>query len=585
MAYKRRPSLLGGLLWATLGLLFLLRNFGIGPDVWSVIGRFWPVLLILLGLGKILEYFLKKDAVAIRVGEIIGILLLLLIGTAISRVYESRNFSRILQEIPLEVGGTPMRPGQWFGDSHTYSEEVTYPLESSLPLRIENAYGQVSVTPGSDREIRVRLRKVVYADEARAKNFAAEIHLLGGPEARSATGVDVKAEAEPGKKSGSGVFVLRTNRDSLSSRDTMFNTDMEILVPKDSQVQVVNNYGEVRATGLNGKLDLSTTHRSLEVRDCSGQFNITSRYAECRLANLKGNVNVDGRGKIYIEDIKGDVSVTNEYSPLEIQNIDGTLNVSITEGNLKVEKVTKPVVIDAKGTKVELAQLQDTLKLKASHRDIDIDGVASAVTIESRYTSLNLKNVKGSVSIDSNSDSISADDIGGRFVMNAKGSGIRAVGIHGPLEIKTSLKDVVVNDFSDSCNVSNEYAGISISALNLGKGDLNIKNHNGDVDLHLPEGASFSIDAIARNGSVESDYAGLAPTTNANVGSLKARVKNGSPKITLETDSSDIHVYRTREEGKKRSSRREDDDDAFLPFGLPGSTPRPLVFSPSVREI
>jgi hypothetical protein len=35
-------------------------------------------------------------------------------------------------------------------------------------------YGDVSVSPGSDREIRVRLKKVIYAGEARAKSIAAE---------------------------------------------------------------------------------------------------------------------------------------------------------------------------------------------------------------------------------------------------------------------------------------------------------------------------------------------------------------------------------------------------------------------------
>ena len=113
MAHRRRPSLLGALLWAALGLLFLLRNFGIGPDAWSVAARYWPVLLILLGLGKILEYFLKKDAVAIRIGEIIGIIVLLLIGSAISKISESHGVSRIIRELPIQVGDTPVRPGQW----------------------------------------------------------------------------------------------------------------------------------------------------------------------------------------------------------------------------------------------------------------------------------------------------------------------------------------------------------------------------------------------------------------------------------------------------------------------------------------
>jgi hypothetical protein len=555
MAHRRRPSLLGGLLWAVLGLMFLLRNFGIGPDFWSVASRYWPVLLILLGLGKVLEYFLKKDAVAIRVGEIIGILLLLLIGSALSRVSEIHNVSRIMRELPIEVGGTPVRPGQWLGISHTFSEEATFPLESPLPIRIENSYGQVLITPGSDREIRVRMQKVVYGEEPRAKSIAAEIHLTGGAENRGAP-LDVKPEAEPGKKSDSKYFVIRTNRDSLNSRDYAFNTDMEIMVPKNSQVQVVNSYGEVRVSGIVGKLDLSTTHRSLELRDCSGEFNVTTRYAECRLANLKGPLNVDGRGKMSIEDIKGDVTVSNEYSPLEILNVDGKLTVTATEGNLRVEKITKPVVIEARGTLVQVSDLQDTLKIKASHRSIEISNVASQLAIESRYATITLKNIKGNVEIDSGSDNISADDIRGHFVMKARGSGVRANGIRGPLDIRTTLKNVVVNDFGDRCSVSNEYAGISISSNELGKGEVNVKNHDGDVDLYLPDGASFTIDATARNGKVQSDYAGLEPTKIANTGSLKSKVKTGGPKITLETDSSDIHVYRTKG-GKKGSTAEE----------------------------
>ena len=45
MSLKRRPSLLGALLWIGLGTLFLLRNFGIGPDFWSMAARYWPIAL------------------------------------------------------------------------------------------------------------------------------------------------------------------------------------------------------------------------------------------------------------------------------------------------------------------------------------------------------------------------------------------------------------------------------------------------------------------------------------------------------------------------------------------------------------
>jgi DUF4097 and DUF4098 domain-containing protein YvlB len=566
MALKRRPSLLGALLWTGLGVLFLLRNFGIGPDFWSLAGRYWPVLLILLGLGKILDYFFKRESVSIRFGEIIGILLLLMIGTAISRISAS-HVGSVLRDLPIEIGGTSMQPGRWIGESHTYTDEVTYPLESQMPVRIENSYGSVSVNPGSNREIRVRLKKVIYGGVDRTKSISSEIRLHGEPEAQASAASPVKPEAEPGKPSGSKQFVLRTNRESLSSRDYAYNTDIEVFVPKNSQVQVVNSYGDVRVSELNGALDLSTTHRSLELRDCTGQFNISTRYAECRLTNLKGNLNVNGHGRVYIEKIVGDVMVSNEYAPVEIISVDGKLTVSSTEGPLRIENVSKPVIIEGRGTQIQVTDLKDSLKIKASHRGLDISNVASGVTIESRYATLNLKDIKGNVEIDSNSDNVSAEDIGGRLQLKGKASSVRANGVKGPLDIQTTLKDVLVNDFQDSCSVSNEYAAISISSRSLGKGDVKVRNRNGDVDLFLPEGASFSIDATARNGKVESDYAGLAPTRDSNTGSLKSRMKSGVPKITLETDYSDIHIYRSDEEDKKEG-KNSGHEEVSLPSGM-----------------
>ncbi len=556
MSIRRRPSLLGALLWIGLGFLFLLRNFGIGPDFWSLAGRYWPILLILLGLGKVIDYFLQKDAVSIRVGEIIGILFLLLIGTTISGISEN-HMGRIVRDLSLPIGDRTVRPGQWIGDSHTFSEEATYPIERSMPIHIENSYGSVSIAPGTDGEIRVRLKKVIYGNEARAKNLSGEIHLQSVRENKGDSAASLKPEAEPKKKSDGGYFVVRTNRESLASRDLMFNTDMEVVVPKNSEVQVRNTFGEVRAADISGKLDLSTTHRELEVQDCTGQFTISTRYGECRLTNLVGNLNLDSRGKVYIDGIKGDVTVTDEYSPLDISNVDGKVTVSATESNLRIEKVSKPVVIEARGTQVRVDNLEDSLKIATSHRNVDISDVVSDVTVESSYATLTLKDIKGNLNITSNSDRISADDIRGHLQLRGRGSEVRVNGIKGVLDIQTTLRNVSVNDFADTCTITNEYATVSLSTRKLGNGDVTVRNRNGDVNLYLPEGASFVIDATARNGKVESDYSGLEPVRNADVEMLKSKVKMGGTRIMLETDYSNIHIYPA-----SVSAPEKDDDQA-----------------------
>jgi hypothetical protein len=560
MSHWRRPSLLGALLWIGLGVVFLLRNFGIGPNFWWLIWHYWPVLLILLGLGKVLDYFLHKDSISIHAGEVIGIILLILIGSGISRLSDS-HFGRIVKNLPIQIGGMSVRPGQWLGETHSFSEETTFPLKDPLPILVENSYGSVSITPGNDREIVVRLKKIIYGNDMKARDIAPQINLEGKPERRSQSTTNLKPEAEPGKKSDIEYFVIRTSRESLSSRDYMFNTNLEIFVPKNSNIQVKNAFGEIRVSDISGNLDLSTTHRDLEVRDCTGQFKISTRYADSRLTNLVGNLNLESRGKVYIDGIKGDVTVTDESMPLEIYNVDGKVQASNNEGSIRIERITKPVIIDSRGTEVRVENLQDSLKISASYKNVNISDVASNVALESSYARISLKRIRGNLDIRSNTDSVSAQEIRGSLKLRAHGSGVRISGIEGPLDIQTTLKNVVVNDFADSCTVASEYAGISVTSRKLGKGDVNLKNRNGDVDLFLPENASFLIDATARNGRVESEYAGLNSRSGEDSGVLKSRMKTGGPKILLETNYGTIRIHPSQGDSENKSVESDDSDE------------------------
>ena len=55
MEYRRRPSLIGPLILITIGVLFLLANLGMLPlSFWEIAARFWPLILILVGLEIII---------------------------------------------------------------------------------------------------------------------------------------------------------------------------------------------------------------------------------------------------------------------------------------------------------------------------------------------------------------------------------------------------------------------------------------------------------------------------------------------------------------------------------------------------
>lgn len=57
----RRGSIVWPLVLITLGILFLLANFNIIPDVGEFISRFWPVILILFGLEILLGSMWRRS--------------------------------------------------------------------------------------------------------------------------------------------------------------------------------------------------------------------------------------------------------------------------------------------------------------------------------------------------------------------------------------------------------------------------------------------------------------------------------------------------------------------------------------------
>ena len=57
---RRRKSYAGAIVMIVVGLLFLLQNFGIISG-WHFYARWWPLIIILIGVVKLVEYYQAKN--------------------------------------------------------------------------------------------------------------------------------------------------------------------------------------------------------------------------------------------------------------------------------------------------------------------------------------------------------------------------------------------------------------------------------------------------------------------------------------------------------------------------------------------
>lgn len=81
---RRKPSLIGPIILIVIGVLFLLNNFGLLPwGLWELVWRFWPLILILVGLEILIGW--SRSSIAATLVLSLGLLLIL--GCFLAAIY------------------------------------------------------------------------------------------------------------------------------------------------------------------------------------------------------------------------------------------------------------------------------------------------------------------------------------------------------------------------------------------------------------------------------------------------------------------------------------------------------------------
>ena len=285
MRVRRAGSIYWGLILIFAGALLLARNLGYPIPFWTGFARYWPILLIVWGLVKLVDYYRMKRAgqttPLFSGGEVALLIVAILIGGAITAA----------ANIGSDFGGA-FRIGDldlWdiTGNNFEYSEHKEADVPDGAMIEIINMFGNVDVRPsGTDRVI-LDVKKTVRASgQEEADRLSSEFTFMirnDGSMIRIASSQDPNEAGRRliGRQRFKSSLMVQVPKRSALRLDNR-NGGVSIQDLASSQT-VMNRYGQVEVQGVEGDLEITNSFGEVSVRDVTGTVTVKGRFGDIRL--------------------------------------------------------------------------------------------------------------------------------------------------------------------------------------------------------------------------------------------------------------------------------------------------------------
>jgi|SRR5579871_370067 DUF4097 and DUF4098 domain-containing protein YvlB len=450
---RRRRSRTGPLILILLGAIFLLGNLHVIS--WGrlvlLFAHYWPLLLILWGVLKLLEHQrAKQDGVpapgmgAAGVMLIIFIVILGLTANQASRV----DWKGLSNEIGIDEGDWPV-----FGSAYEFDEQLSRELPSGAAVKIINDRGAVNVSISNKDQVEISAHKKVRADKQDEANQWNE---------QTRTQVSVSGN------------LVTINANTRGAGDHPVSVDLSVAIPRKAAVTIATQRGDVRVMGRDGNVDVSAQRGDVNVDDVNGNVSlnvdrgVNMGHSSARVTQVSGDVSVEGRvDEVTISDVKGNVRLNGDFSD-----------------SLRLSKIGKAVSFKSSRTDLEFAKLAGDLDLDSdSLRASEITG---PVRISTRAKDVHLQGVSGDLRVqDENSDIQASLKAPGNVQIDNRNGDV-SLGVPEKMGFKLDARThggEVQSEFPEIKPQNDENDGRAMGTVGNGAVRVVVNNEHGNISL------------------------------------------------------------------------------------------------------
>ena len=447
--YPRRRSLAGPVVLIALGVIFLLGNMRVltWPRLAHYFALYWPLLLILWGLIKLVEHWHDNRAGlpgrGIGAGGVLLIIFIVICGLSFTGA-ERVNWSALQNEMDVDSDFAG-----FFGNTYSFTQTVEQPFAPDTNLRVVSDHGSVNITSWDQPKIKVVVnKKLVARSEEESRKIDDNTRPLLTTEGP----------------------LMTLNANTTGGGNHPVESDLEVFMPRKAAVDISTRRGDISVRGRTGEVKLSTSHGDGTAQDIAGNVEMDVRRGSVHAGDVQGNVSVNGRiDDASVTNVSGSVRLTGDFF-----------------GQMNLSKIGKMVSFKSSRTDMELARLDGELKLESG--DLSAKSVTGPVRLITRSKDIHIEDVSGDIRLENSNGSVELRagnlPLGAMEIRNKRGEIQLVLPPKAAFELEASARRGDINSDFPGIKVDNAHDDSRArGTVGAGGPRLQIENSNGNIEI------------------------------------------------------------------------------------------------------
>ncbi|HWY55067.1 MAG TPA: DUF4097 family beta strand repeat-containing protein [Terriglobales bacterium] len=474
---RHRRSFSGPIILIGLGTLFLLGTMGVLD--WRNLGRwfanYWPVLLIIAGVIKLIEYQQAQRqgtrASGISAGGVFAIIFIIFFGLIATHAYRF-HWEQLRDQIDINNDDFP-----FFGSKYNFDDQLAQPFPAGASLRVNDTRGAVNIIASNDDQIRVVVHKRISAEN---QNEADKWNASTKPQ------ITVSGN------------VVTLNANNQGAGDHWVAEDLDISLPRKVAVVASTRYGDVSVTGREGNLDITSQHGDVNTTDINGKVSLNLDHSSARISQVASDVSIGGRANdVSIEEVKGAVHLDGEFME-----------------SVKLAQISQSVIFKSSRTDMDFSRLDGDLNLDSG--DLQASDVVGPLRLTTRSKDIRLTGVSGDVRLQDENGSVELrmKKIGSMQVDNRKGD----IQIYLPdkagFQVDARARNGEVETDFDQLKIDNSNdQAVATGTVGGGGPHVVVNNEHGTIEIRKASAAPEAPEAPAPPKAPKAPRAPALPKT------------------------------------------------------------------------